>query len=198
MKAGAQQTLGAVLPLAIMLLLAMLTFWLDRTVELTTATPTRSPTHEPDYVVDNLSLKRLSAEGEPRYLLTAKRMLHFPDDDSSHLTEPRLVQAQPGETATQISAARGLVSSDGREVKLSERVELFKAGERTGNTRLEDIRVRTEYLRVVPDDDKADTPERVVIEQGQSTLIGTGMTYDNRYRRIALQSAVSATIERKK
>ena len=202
MKPVAHNTWGAVLPLLIMLLLAMLTFWLDRAVDLTAPRFGGAPTHEPDYIVDKFNLKRLSATGEPRYLLTAERMVHFPDDDSSHLTQPRLVHAPSvgsgGNAETRVSAATGLVSSDGREVKLLGGVELFKAGDKSASGKPDDIRVRTEYLRVIPDDDKADTPERVVIEQGRSTLSGTGMTFDNRYRRIALQSSVSGTIERKK
>ena len=79
MKGGPRATLGAILPLAIMLLLAMLTLWLDRTVELTTAAAVpRTVTHEPDYIVEKFNLQRLSADGEPRYRLSAARMgLHL-------------------------------------------------------------------------------------------------------------------------
>lgn len=200
MTGGSRATLGAILPLAIMLLLAMLTLWLERTVELTTAVAPRTVTHEPDYVVEKFNLQRLSADGEPRYRLSAARMVHFPDDDSSHLTEPRLIQTSPGKVETRASALRGVVSSDGREVKLYEQVELFRAGavSSTPGGRSDDLRVRTGYLRVIPDDDKADTTDRVLIEQGASTLNGTGMTYDNRYRRFALLAAVRGTMERKK
>ena len=138
MQPGGPKTWGAILPLVIMLLLAMLTFWLDRTIDLTAPHVAGAPTHDPDYIVDKFNLKRLSAIGEPRYLLTAERMIHFPDDDSSQLTQPRLVQAQPGKSETRISAVRGLVSADGREVKLYEQVELFKAGEKTPTGPLDD------------------------------------------------------------
>lgn len=193
-----RRSIGAVLPLAILLLLAMLTFWLDRTVELNTARPASPVTHEPDYVVENFVIRRLSERGDPRYLLSSTRMVHYPDDDSSHLQSPKLVQAQPGRAETRVSAKRGVVSTDGKEVRLFEDVELFKAGEKSPQGMTDDMRVRTEYLRVVPDEDKADTPERVRIEQGKTVLAGTGMTFDNRYRRIELQSSVAGTFERKK
>ncbi len=192
------RSIGAVLPLAILLLLAMLTFWLDRTVELNALRATGPITHEPDYMVDNFAITRLSESGDPRYKLSSSRMTHYPDDDSSHLDFPKLVQAQPGKPETRVSAKRGIVSADGKEVRLFEGVELFKAGEKSSQGNTEDMRVRTEYLRVVPDDDKADTPERVLIEQGKTVLAGTGMTFDNRYRRIELQSAVAGTFVRRK
>jgi lipopolysaccharide export system protein LptC len=190
-------SLGAVLPLVIMLLLAMLTLWLDRTVELAVPPAPRQVTHEPDYTVDKFILTRLSETGEPRYALAATRMLHYPDDDTSHLTRPLLTQSQPGKPETRINAGRGMVSADGREVRLFDQVELLKGAER-GAKDAEELRVRTSYLRVRPDDDKADTPERVVIERGRSTLAGTGMDFDNRYRRIQLQQAVTGVFERKK
>ncbi len=225
MMFGTRRSIGAVLPLAILLLLALLTVWLDRTVELRSARPPAPVLHEPDYVVDKFVLKRLSATGETRYVLSSARMTHYPDDDTSHLEQPRLVQGQSGVSETHVSASRGVVSANGREIKLYENVELFKAGAeapnlreardvrdtpRTGSTgaaapgagksgaAADDVRVRTSYLRVLPDDDKADTHERVVIEQGRAVLRGTGMTFDNRYRKIELQSAVSGTFERKK
>jgi lipopolysaccharide export system protein LptC len=193
-----RRSIGAVLPLAILLLLAMLTFWLDRTVELNAVRTAGPVTHEPDYVVDGFSIKRLSENGDPRYQLTSSRMTHYPDDDSSHLDFPKLVQANPGKPETRVTAKRGIVSADGKEVRLFEGVELFKAGEKSSHASTEDIRVRTEYLRVVPDDDRADTPERVLIEQGKTILAGTGMVFDNRYRRIELQSGVAGTFERRK
>ena len=198
MMFGTRRSIGAVLPLAILLLLALLTVWLDRTAELGTPRPPAPVLHEPDYVVDKFVLKRLSDTGEARYVLSSARMTHYPDDDTSHLEQPRLVQRQGGASETQVSAVRGVVSANGREIKLFDNVELFKAG--AGNTggAAGDVRVRTAYLRVLPDDDKADTPERVVIEQGRAVLSGTGMTFDNRYRKIELQSAVSGTFERKK
>ena len=196
MKGVPRASLGAVLPLVIMLLLCMLTLWLDRTVESAIPPAPRALTHDPDYIVDKFQLTRLSTEGDPRYRLAAEKMIHYPDDDTSHLTQPRLAQSQPGKTDMRVSATRGLLSTDGREVHLYENVELFKAGD--PKAKQEDMRVRSAYLRVLPDEDKADTPERVVIEQGKSTLTGTGMDFDNRYRRIQLQSAVSGVFVQKK
>ena len=198
MKPAARRSIGAVLPLTILLLLALLTFWLDRTVELSSSRPASPITHEPDYVVDKFVIQRLSETGDPHYVLSSARMVHYPDDDSSHLEFPKLVQAQPGKPETHVSAKRGLVSSDGKEVRLYENVELFRAAEKTSQGAGEEMRVRTEYLRVLPDSDRADTHERVRIEQGKTVLSGTGMLFDNRYRRIDLQSAVSVVFERKR
>lgn len=198
MKFNTRHSAGAVLPLTILLLLTLLTLWLNRTVELSAPQEPGPPKHEPDYIVERFNIKRLSDAGEPRYVLSASRMTHYPDDDSSHLDLPRLVQAQPGKPDTRVSAMRGVVSSNGEEVKLYSSVELFKAGDSAPGKKEDDMRVRSEYLRVLPDSDRADTHTRVVIEQGKAVLIGTGMKFNNRYRQIELQSAVTGIFERKK
>ena len=212
-SARGSRSIGAVLPLTILLALMLLTFWLDRTADLDTPRATAPILHEPDYVVDQFVLKRLGSTGEARYVLSSARMVHFPDDDTSHLELPRLVQGQGaaaqagagnragGRAETHVSAQRGVVSADGREVKLYGNVELLKTGTAApdaAGARADEVRVRTAYLRVIPDDDKADTPERVVIEQGKAVLTGTGLAFDNRYRNMQLLSTVSGTFERKK
>ena len=184
--------LGALFPLLVMLLLAMLTLWLARTiVPMTASAPAIN--RDPDYIVDKLSLLRLSVEGTPRYLLTADKMVHFPNDDSSHLERPALRQLQPGKPEIRFSAARGIVTAGGDVVHLRDEVEILRAGQaRGGGTRGEDLRITTSYLRLLPDADRADTTATVVVAQGQSTLMGKGMDFDNRYRRFDLKSEVSA------
>ena len=135
--------MGALFPLLVMLLLAMLTLWLVRTIAPSNA-PAPAINHDPDYVVDKLSLLRLSVEGTPRYLLTADKMVHFPNDDSSHLERPTLRQLQPDKPELRFSAARGIVTAGGDVVHLRDDVEILRAGKaRGGGTRGEDLRITT-------------------------------------------------------
>ena len=182
---------GALLPLVVMLLLAMLTFWLDRTIDLSGPESAGPVTHDPDYVIEKFTLLRLSESGDPRYTLTAARMLHFPDDDTSLLTTPVLVQMQPGKSDLRIHAERGIVFPGGEKLDLHDKVEIFRAGRPGGESG--DLHMRTSYLRVLPDDDRAETPARVIIDNGASTISGTGMDFDNRYRQFKLRAAVTTT-----
>jgi lipopolysaccharide export system protein LptC len=187
---------GALLPLIVMLLLAALTMWLSRTIVLSAPNAAIAPQHEPDYVVDKFTLTRLSETGVARYRLAAERMVHFADDDSSNLTLPRLTQLQPGKPDTRVRAERGVITSGGEIAHLYDNVEMFQAGTKTKGATApgsDDMRVTTSYLRVHADADRADTTEPVRIEQGSSILNGTGMQYDNRYRRFNLASRVTAS-----
>lgn len=187
--------LAVLVPLTILLLLVMLTTWLNRTIELSLPTPPRAITHDPDYKASNFTVVRLSETGELKYSLTAKELVHYPDDDTTHLVQPLVKQLQPGKPETNMRADRGLSAAQGEEVRLYDNVEMFRAGDKKPGAKgsdTQDLRVTTSYLRVLPDYDTADTPAQVVIENGSSTLIGTGADFDNRYRKMRLHSAVTA------
>lgn len=190
---------GAFFPLAILLLLAMLTFWLARGIAVDNQDAPAPPSRDPDYIVERFTLTSLSETGAQRYVLSSQKMVHLPGDDSSLLTRPVLRQAQPGQPETRIRADRGVVTSGGEIAHLHDNVEVLRAGEPAGANRQgsSEMRVTTSYLRVLPDQDRSDTTAPVRIEQAGSTLLGTGMELDNRYRRFRLLSAVSATYKKK-
>ena len=103
-------------PLLLMLALAGLTFWLERTVREEEGVHPSLRRHDPDYIVDNLTHTRFNAQGVAESTLAAAKMLHYPDDDSTDLVAPRLVQTKPNEPRMTVTADRGALSQDGEEV----------------------------------------------------------------------------------
>lgn len=195
MKFAPRGGLGAAFPLLIMLLLAMLTLWLARTIGLAGFDEPPAATNDPDYIVERFSLTRLNESGVPRYVLSADKLIHLPHDDTSLLTRPNLRQLQGDRPEVRTRSRRGVVTAGGEVAHLHDDVEVFRAGEpaAAGREATEAIRVTTSYLRVLPDADRADTHEKVRIEQGKSVLVGTGMDFDDRYRRFQLRSTVQAS-----
>jgi lipopolysaccharide export system protein LptC len=194
-RSGNTRGLAVLVPLTILLLLVMLTTWLNRTIELSQPAPPRAITHDPDYKANNFTVIRLSDTGEMRYSLTAKELVHYPDDDTTHLVQPQVKQLQPGKPDTRARADRGLSTAQGEEIRLYDNVEIFRAGDKkpgAKDSEAQDLRITSSYMRLHPDEDTADTPAQVVIENGASTLIGTGGDFDNRYRKMKLHSAVTA------
>jgi len=184
---------GALFPLAILLLLAMLTFWLARDIVGGDWGAPPAPNGDPDYIVERFTLISLSETGEQRYILSSDKMVHLPRDDSSLLTRPVLRQTHAGQPETRIRGERGVITSGGEIAHLYDNVEVLRAGQAASATQRgsNEIRMTTSYLRVLPDQDRADTAAQVRIEQSGSTMIGTGMELDNRYRRFRLLSAVN-------
>jgi lipopolysaccharide export system protein LptC len=112
-------------PLAIMLSLALLTFYLDRMVrEGETAPPQRR--HDPDYIITDFTSTTFDGEGKAISVLSAQRMVHYPDDDTTELYAPRVLQTKPSQPRLSVSAERGAVSADGEELFLYDNVVLVR------------------------------------------------------------------------
>ena len=114
-----------VLPLALMFSLAMLTFWLERAVRQEEPKPA-TRRHDPDYLITNFTTTSYNRSGAAESVLTAAQMVHYPDDDSTELIEPRLVQSKPGEARVLVQAGRGALSRDGDDIFLYDRVVLVR------------------------------------------------------------------------
>src|SRR5258708_19414560 len=76
--------------------LALLTFYLERAVR--DEDPHSSMRrHDPDYLVANFTTTTYNKDGAAESILSAARMIHFPDDDTTELLAPRVVQSKPSE-----------------------------------------------------------------------------------------------------
>jgi lipopolysaccharide export system protein LptC len=183
----------ALFPLLILTLLAGLTFWLEHTSRVVEEHNDGRYRHDPDYTVDNFTLRRLDAQGKLEYSLVADAMLHYPDDDSTEVIAPRLTHVgrpQP----MHLSAKRAHVSKDGNEVVLYEDVRAV----REATAKDPEVVVTTSQLSVYPDRDFAVTDKPVRIVQGQSVMNGVGMEIDQKNMVYKLLSNTHGTIYRKK
>ena len=173
-------------PLVLMLALAGLTFWLERTVREEEGAHPSQRRHDPDYVVDNLTHTRFNLQGAVESTLTAAKMLHYPDDDSTDLLAPRVVQTRPNEPRVTLSADRGALSQDGEEVFLYDNVLLVREG---GPDRTE-TRMRTSFMHVVQAHSIIRTDRDVVITEDDRVLSGRGMEYRNDTKELFLRERV--------
>jgi len=172
--------------------LAMLTLWLERAVNAPAGGRPDPSLHNPDFIVERFTATTLGKSGRPESRLIAKRMAHYPDDETTELEEPRLLQLPDEGPPVRITAERGTVTKDGEEVRLYGNVVVIR--EATG-ARAE-LRMETAYLQVFPKEELAVTPESVVITEGRSRLSGVGMEYNNKTRQFTLKARVTGTLDR--
>lgn len=180
-------------PLLLMLALALLTFWLDRTVREEEAHPSLRR-HDPDYIVENFRVLNYNQSGAVESSLTARKMLHYPDDDSTELAQPHLVETKTGQPRTDVSAMRGVLSQDGEEVFLYDNVVL----EREATDARSAMRVETSELQYARSRSIARSDRDVRIIEDRQVISGRGMEYDLDAERIALRERVRARVEPKK
>ena len=180
-------------PLLLMLALAGLTFWLERTVREEEGLHPSLRRHDPDYIIDNLRHTRYNAAGAVESTLAAAKMLHYPDDDTTDLVAPRLVQTKPDEPRVTVTADRGAVSEDGEEVFLYDNVLLV----RDGSSERSETRMRTSFLHLARGGSVISTDREVVITEVERVLSGRGMEYRNDSQELFLRERVRGRYEAK-
>jgi lipopolysaccharide export system protein LptC len=176
-------------PIVLMLLLAGATWWLERVVELAEPHAPGNSRHDPDAMVERFTVTRYGPEGAVSSKLNAARMVHFPDDETTELEGPRMVQLPKDAPPVRIRADRGTVSKDGDEVHLHDNVVVT----RDASAERPELRVTTTYVQVWPKDEVARTPEPVTITEGDSRLAGVGMEVRAKSREFELYSRVKGS-----
>lgn len=179
-------------PLGLMALLALLTFWLDRTVQEPFSRRDGGMRHDPDYWVENFLARHMGMDGLPRHTLAAVKMEHFPDDDTTRLTRPHFIAMDRNRIPTHILAQHGLISSNGEDIYFTRGVRIEK-DEGAGKDWLT---VATEYLHITPNQDIARTDKAVTIRTPAAVITATGMELNNRTRVVKLLSRVKGHYEK--
>ena len=174
-------------PLALMLALALLTFYLERTVR-EDELPSAARRHDPDYYVVDFTTTTYTSRGAVESVMSAQRMVHYPDDETTDLVEPRVLQSKPNEPRYTVRAARGQLSRDGDEIFLYGDVVLV----REATPQAPEARMTTEFLHVLRDRSLARTDRPVRIVEGSRMLSGRGMEYNNETRELVLRANVVA------
>ena len=177
-------------PLALMLALALLTFWLERTVRDEQPHPSLRR-HDPDYLVERFVLTKYNAAGILESTLTAAKMVHYPDDDSTELVAPRVVQAKPNEPRMTLSADRGTLSNNGEEIFLFGNALLV----REAGAGKPEARVQSSFLHVVGARSLVRTDREVTVSEPGRALSGRGMEYHNETWQLFLRDQVRGRFE---
>jgi lipopolysaccharide export system protein LptC len=181
----------AVLPLLLVAMLVGFTFWLDRLAQPPEASGGGMKRHDPDYTVDGLSARRMNESGATAYTLSAKKMVHYPDDDTTLLTTPRLVSLGTEKAPITITSNQALVSSNGENVYFQDDVRVTRAA--FGDS--SEMQMRTSYLHVIPDDDIAKTDRPVTITDAATTVTASGLELNSDSRIMKLQGRVHGTYD---
>jgi lipopolysaccharide export system protein LptC len=176
-------------PILLLAVLAALTFWLDRVVRPSAAGPDPTARHDPDYIVDRLTAMRMAANGSVKHTLFADRMIHYPDDDTTHLTMPRFVSYAAAAAAVTVSAREGLVSSEGENIHFRNDVRLTRAPFADKS----ELVVETSYLHIIPDQNIARTDQPVTITDANTVVRAVGLELNNETQVLKLLSRVRGT-----
>lgn len=179
-------------PLLALLLLAAGTAWLERVTRIEPPRNDGHLRHDPDFTAGTFTVRQLDKDGKLKYALTASSMVHYPDDESTDVTAPRLTYLESPPPMT-LTSRRAHISKDGKVIELYEDVR----GQRVAGPKSPPMSFTSSRLTVFPDDEIARTDAPVVLTHGNSVVTGVGMEADNLNLTFKLHNRVKATIHRK-
>ena len=183
MRFGSSQLFVIVL----LALLAGLSFWLQRAVAPVEVVRDGKLRHDPDAIAENFMVRQFDEKGRIKYRLTAPYMMHFPDDDSSELKSPTLINYRPNAPQLTLTGKNAKVTSKGQTVFLWDDVKVVRAA----TPARPELVARMPDLTVQPDDGTAFTGSPVEITEDKSWVKGVGMHLDNNTSTFELQSQVT-------
>ncbi len=174
------------LPLLPLLALLAFVYWLDKQVRMEAVATINTQRHDPDGIMDDFSATKMDLQGMPSTLLSAKQMRHYPDHDTTELDLPDLTMLGSEHPPVHVSAKRGNVSSHGDEVIFRDNVVVT----RDASAKQSVMTLRTEYLRVLPNEDWANTDKPVVLSDAYDTIHAIGLEMNNKTQILKLLSNV--------
>ena len=188
--------LSLYLPILLMGVLALGTYWLVRSAPVfLPAEAERAATHDPDYFMKNFSVKTFDATGRLKSEVTGADARHFPDTDTLEIDQVRIRSFNELGQLTIATANRALSNADGSEVHLFGNALVVrdavvsKAGQTT--PRLE---FRGELLHALMNTEQVKSDKPVQLTRGNDRFTGDSMDYDNLARVMQLRGRVKGLL----
>jgi lipopolysaccharide export system protein LptC len=180
--------IASVIAIALLALVAAISYWYSRSLQSEAPAERAHPSIDADAA--QVTLVQFDSVGRAKYKLFAQRMTHYVQNDDADLLNPRLVSLRPDEPRVEAVAQVAHLENDGERIRLSGDVVLTRALPQGRPP----LRVRTQMLLALPDQDRYWTDQPVVVDRGADSILARGMVLDNIAQRVEFLSDVVDTI----
>lgn len=157
-------------------------FWLVQVMQGDDNGPGAAAGNEPDYIIDNFSWVRMSESGKPRYVVSGDRLTHRPADNTALVEKPIVQSLTADHPPMTMTAEHALVSQNQNQIDLTGNVDI----QRPAGTDSQPLRIRTQALTVLPDEDIVKTDKPIDMKLGASSVNGVGMLANNATQQVHL------------
>jgi lipopolysaccharide export system protein LptC len=186
------------LPVLMMGLMAMSTYWLVRNTPLLgDAAQDGSPRHEPDYFMQDFSVRVFGADGKLKSEVLGVEGRHFPDTDTLEIVQPRIrILGSEGKLTT-ATARKGLVNSDGSEAQLFGRAVVVREASTNALGQVTPrSEMQSEFLHLFANTEQVRSHLPVVLLRGGGDrFTADALNYDNLDRLMKLKGRVRGTLQ---
>jgi len=185
-----RDALSAYLPLLLMALLALATWWLVKNSPRPPEVAAERPLSlDPDYTMTTFSIDRFDAAGRLKLRIEGERMRHFPATDRIEIDDVQIRSIAPDGRETKARAARALGNGDGSEM------QLLGGAEVTSEDAAGDALVmRGEFLHAFLVTERVKSHLPVLVRTAGAEMRAAGMEYDHATRRLDLTGPMRAVM----
>jgi lipopolysaccharide export system protein LptC len=195
---GAWDRVAIYLPVILMGLLALGTYWMVRnTPALLGPAEAQGPvTHDPDYFMRNFSVKTFDAAGRLKSEVFGTEARHYPDTDTLEIDQPRIRSFNEQGELTVATAKRAVSNADGTEVQLiGDAVVTREPAAGPGRQPEPRLEFRGEFLHAfLGGTERIKSHKPVTLKRGSDQFTAENLDYDNLDRVLELRGRVRGTL----
>lgn len=192
----AWERLSIYLPVLLLALLALGTWWLVRNAPQVQQPAVERPvSHEPDYFMRDFSVKNFDATGRLQSDIRGTMARHYADTDFLEVDQARMRSVHADGRVTTASANRALSNGDASEVQLfGNAIVTREPLARAGRQPLPRLEFRGEFLHAWVNDERVRSNQPVTLKRGADTFTADSMDYDNLDQVLNLRGRVRGTL----
>jgi lipopolysaccharide export system protein LptC len=192
----AWERLSLYVPVLLMALLALGTYWLVRSSPpLTSPAVAQAAQHQADYFMRNFTVKTFDGIGRLKSEVMGRDARHYPDTDTLEIDQVQIRSFNEVGRLTTATATRALTNGDASEVQLlgNARVIRDEAKDKSGNT-LPQLSFSSEFLHAYMDTERLKSHKPVALTRGRDHFTADSMDFDNLDRMLELKGRVKGIL----
>ena len=188
--------LSIYLPLLLMGVLALGTYWLVRSTPLFESdAPERAQRRDPDYLMERFSIKTFDGDGRLKSEVYGEQARHYPHTDTLEIDQVRIRSYNQRGFMTVATAKRALANNDATEVQLMGNARVVREAtvDRSG-TALPRVSFSGEFLHAFLDDERIKSHKPVELERGGDRITADSLDYSNFDQIMEMRGRVRGTL----
>jgi lipopolysaccharide export system protein LptC len=188
--------LSIYLPLLLMGVLALGTYWLVRSTPLFEPdAPEQAQRRDPDYLMERFSIKTFDGNGRLKSEVYGDQARHYPHTDTLEIDQVRIRSYNQRGFMTVATARRALANNDATEVQLMGNARVVREAtvDRSG-TVLPRVSFSGEFLHAFLNDERIKSHKPVELERGGDRITADSLDYSNFDQVMEMRGRVRGTL----
>ena len=188
--------LSLYLPIILMGVLALGTYWLVRSTPMfAPPAPGQPVRHDPDYLLEKFAVRTFDVDGHLKSELYGAQARHFPDTDILEIEQVRLRSFNARGHVITATANRALANSDASEVQLIGNAQVVREAvqEKSGAVSPR-LSFRGEFLHAFLETERLKSHKPVELMRGNDVITAESLDYDNLDQVLELRGRVRGTL----